>query len=176
MDSHNLFETGATYRALRAEYLVGLAVSIFLLVVHLDDVRLVPAIVLFYYNDAIGYIPGAIAYRRKDGRISKTYYALYNVTHSIVTSAVVLGLWAVVFGPEWAMITQAIHVCTDRAVFGNFLKPFSVSFEPRTHPVYARVKGLLERPVEEVEAPRLLATSVQDGNAAPTGAPVARGA
>lgn len=177
MDSKNLFETKTTYMALRAEYLVGLGVALFLFVVHLDDVRWLPALILFYYNDAIGYIPGAIAYRRKKhGRISNVYYKLYNVMHSVVTSAIVLGLWALVFGPEWAMITQAIHVCTDRGVFGNFLKPYSVSFEPREHPVYTRVKGLLERSVDEVEVQRLLATSGQDSNGAAADAPVARGA
>jgi hypothetical protein len=158
MDSHNLFDTPATYRAHRAEYLVGLAVAVVLLAIHIEDVRILPAIALFYYNDVFGYIPGAIAFRRsKDGRISKNYYRLYNVMHSIVTSAVVLGLYALVVGPEWAMITQAIHVCVDRAIFGNFMKPYSVSFEPRTHPVYGFVKPLLERPADEAEVPDLLA-------------------
>ncbi|MDQ3934869.1 MAG: hypothetical protein M3340_09610 [Actinomycetota bacterium] len=158
MDSHNLFDTPATYRAHRAEYLVGLAVAVVLLAIHIEDVRILPAIALFYYNDVFGYIPGAIAFRRsRDGRISKNYYRLYNVMHSIVTSAVVLGLYALIAGPEWAMVAQAVHVCVDRAVFGNFLKPYSVSFEPRTHPVYAVVKPLLERPVEEDEAAELLA-------------------
>src|SRR4051794_3768534 len=106
MDSHNLFETPTTYRALQAEYLVGLAVAGALLASHAGDVRILPALVLFFYNDLVGYIPGAIAYRRGDGRIAKTYYVLYNVMHSIVTSVLVAGVWALAVKPEWAMVVM----------------------------------------------------------------------
>lgn len=146
MDSHNLFETPATYRALRAEYLLAAVIAGVLLVIHIEDVRPIPALILFAYNDLIGYIPGAIAYRRSaDGRISRVYYVLYNVMHSAVTAAIVAGLWSLAIGPEWALLVMAVHLGGDRAVFGNFMKPFSVHFEPKEHPVYGSVKELLAR-------------------------------
>lgn len=150
MDSHNLFETPNTYRALRAEFLIAGLVAAILLVIHINDVRPLPAVLLFLYNDTIGYVPGAIAYRRsKDGRISKVYYALYNLMHSAVSSVVIAGLWCLVFGPEWALLTMVLHIAADRAVFGNFIKQFSVEFEPKTHPVYGSVKSLLMRDAQD---------------------------
>lgn len=147
MDGKNLFETPATYRALRAEYAVGLGVSLFLLIWHIEDVRILPAILLFAYNDIFGYIPGAIAYRRSpDKRISKHYYTAYNVMHSFVTAAVVAGLWALLVKPEWALLIIAAHLCGDRALFGNFMKQYSVSFEPEPHPVWTEVAPRLQRP------------------------------
>src|SRR5262249_29658187 len=96
MDVANPFETPTTYRLHRAEYLVGFAVATGLLIWHWHDVRWLPAIGLFLYIDLVGYIPGAIAFRRsKDGRISKTYYVLYNTMHSLITQGVVALLWAV---------------------------------------------------------------------------------
>lgn len=144
MDHANLFLTPTTYRLMRLEYGVGLAIALTLFIIHLGDVRWLPAIGLFAYSDAIGYIPGAIAYRRSsDGRISKVYYFLYNTMHSIVTACVVAGLWALIVKPEWALLAIPIHVCGDRSLFGNLVKGFSVHFEPKSHPVYARVRGLL---------------------------------
>lgn len=164
MDGHNLFETPATYRALRAEYAVGLAVSVFLLIWHIGDVRILPAILLFAYNDIIGYIPGAIAYRRSpDKRISKHYYTAYNVAHSFVTAAAVAGLWAWLVKPEWALLIIAAHLCGDRALFGNFMKQYSVSFEPETHPVWKEVAPRLARPAPGAPS----ALGVEDAPAEP---------
>ncbi|MBI1758710.1 MAG: hypothetical protein HYR62_05740 [Actinobacteria bacterium] len=131
MDHVNTFESRTTYRLLRAEYGVALAVCGTLLLRHLGEIRWVPAVVLFGYIDLIGYLPGAIAYRRSRGApIGRRYYVLYNLMHSVVTQAVVAGLWAWWVRPEWALLVIPIHLCGDRAIFGNFLKPFSVPFEP----------------------------------------------
>lgn len=169
MDGHNLFETPATFRALRAEYAVGLAVSLFLLIWHIEDVRILPAILLFAYNDLIGYIPGAIAYRRSpDKRISKNYYIAYNVGHSWVTAAAVAGLWAWLVQPEWALLIIAAHLCGDRALFGNFMKQYSVAFEPETHPVWKEVAPRLAVP-----APGAPSARVDEGPPAETKQPSA---
>lgn len=137
MDSANRFETRTTYRLIRLEYLVGLGVSVVLFGTHFGEVRWLPAVALFVYIDLIGYLPGAIAYHRSETkRISKVYYVLYNTMHSLVTQAAVIGLWAWLIGWEWALLAIPIHLFGDRALFGNFLKPFAVQFEPVAHPAF----------------------------------------
>ena len=137
MDSVNRFESKTTLWLLRAEYAVALVACGVLFLLHLPEVRWIPAIVLFVYIDVIGYLPGAIAFRRsKTGDIPKTYYVLYNTMHSFVTHAVVLGIWAAVSGFEWAMLVVPLHLCGDRAIFGNFLKSFRVPFEPSALPEF----------------------------------------
>ena len=137
MDSHNYFLTRTTYRLLRAEYGVALVVSIVLALTHLGHIRWLPFVGLFVYIDVIGYLPGAIAYRRAHGgRIPRSYYLLYNSMHSLLSAAAVAGLWCLFVRPEWALLALPIHLCGDRAIFGNFLKPFGLSFEPVTHPAY----------------------------------------
>ncbi|MGC0419076.1 hypothetical protein [Embleya sp. AB8] len=131
MDQVNVFESPTTSRLHRSEYLVGLGVSLALLVAHAGQVRWVPAVLLFLYIDLFGYIPGAIAYRRSStGRIPRGFYLAYNTMHSMITNAAVIGVWIWVSGPEWALLAIPIHLCTDRGVFGNFLKPFALPFEP----------------------------------------------
>lgn len=138
MDSHNLFATRFTYRWLRAEYGIALVLSLVAAVAHFGQIRWIPFLTLFVYIDVIGYIPGAIAFRRAAGHsISRIYYVLYNAMHSLVSAAVVAGAWCLVFGPEWALLALPIHLMGDRALFGNFLKPFGVTFEPATHPLFA---------------------------------------
>jgi hypothetical protein len=137
MDSHNLFLTRTTYRFLRAEYAAALVVAIALALLHVGEIRWPVFIALFVYIDVIGYLPGAIAYRRApDGAIPRRYYVLYNAMHSLLSAGAVAGLWCLLVRPEWALLALPIHLCGDRAIFGNFLKPFGVSFEPATHPSY----------------------------------------
>ncbi|UPZ27745.1 hypothetical protein MUK60_07855 [Streptomyces sp. LRE541] len=142
MDAHNLFETPVTYRLIRLEYGLGLVVATGLFLAHLDEVRWLPALALFLYIDLIGYLPGAIAHRRADGgRIPRMYHVLYNVTHSLVTQGLVALAWIGLSGAEWALLALPIHLFGDRALFGNFLKPFGLRFEPRTHPAYERFRA-----------------------------------
>jgi hypothetical protein len=137
MDSHNLFLTRTTYRLLRAEYATALVGAVVLAIMHLGGIRWPVFIGMFVYIDVIGYLPGAIAYRRSPDRaISRRYYALYNAMHSLLSAAAVAGIWCLLVGPEWALLALPIHLCGDRAIFGNFLKPFGVTFEPTTHPAY----------------------------------------
>lgn len=141
MDAANRFETRTTALLIRLEYLIALGVCLVLMLAHLGEIRWLPAILLFAYIDVIGYLPGAIAYRRsRGGRISKVYYVLYNTMHSFATQAVVVGLWAWLVGWEWALLAIPVHLCGDRALFGNFLKPFSVRFEPKPDPAFVRME------------------------------------
>jgi hypothetical protein len=132
MDTKNRFHTKETWFWTRAEYVaIMLALSV-LVVLHAGEVRWGRFIFAFAIIDLIGYIPGAIAYRRKGGgRIPTLYYHLYNITHSLLTGGVVVGLWAMVTGaPEWAMLAVPIHYLGDRGIFGNVYKPTELAFEP----------------------------------------------
>jgi hypothetical protein len=175
MDAKNPFETPGTYRLHRAEYLVLFAVSIVLLAMHWSEIRWLPAILLFLYIDVIGYIPGAIAYHRsKDKRISKNYYILYNTMHSMITQVIVAGLWAWLVQPEWALVVLAFHLFGDRGLFGNFLKPYGLPFEPESNPVYDR---LISRVVARGQGSRIPLPAAETSAAAPAPAlPVTVGA
>jgi hypothetical protein len=140
MDQKNPFESPMTFRLHRAEYLVGFVLSIILIAIHLGQIRWIVFIALFAYIDLIGYIPGAIAFRRsQDGRIPKIYYVLYNTMHSMVTQSAVVGLWMLLVRPEWALLAIPFHLFGDRGVFGNFLKTFGRPFEPTANPIYERL-------------------------------------
>ncbi len=141
MDALNHFETPATYRLIRLEYLAGLGAAFYFLFTHLSDINWWAFAALFLYIDLIGYIPGAIAYRRSaTQRIPKVYYVLYNVMHSLATQAAVAVVWVWAGGPVWSLLALAIHLFGDRALFGNFLKPFGLSFEPVAHPGFAQLQ------------------------------------
>ncbi|MGV9415432.1 hypothetical protein ACWDOP_36510 [Nocardia sp. NPDC003693] len=131
LDQINRFETKQTYAVIRAEWLTGFAVATVLAVLHYHEIRWPVFIMLFLAIDVLGYLPGAIAFRRsRTGRIAKGYYVAYNISHSLVTAAVVAGLWSWWFGAEWALLALPIHLFGDRALFGNSIKPFGVPFEP----------------------------------------------
>lgn len=160
MDSTNLFDTPTTHNVMRAEYGLIAAASGFLLMRKRKQVRWPVAIALFAYNDLIGYVPGAIAYRRsKDKDISKGYYLAYNVMHSGLTGALVGALWARKVRREWALLAIPLHLGGDRALFGNMLKPFSVPFEPEAHPAWKAVADQLRQPWPGMRA----ATAQADG-------------
>lgn len=144
MDEKNPFESPVTFRLHRAEYVVAQIVLTILIIWHWHQIRWIPAILMFAYIDLIGYIPGAIAFRRsRDGRISKVYYVLYNIMHSMLTQGAVVALWGFTVRWEWALLLIPWHLTGDRGVFGNFLKPFSLPFEPHATPGYQRlIKGL----------------------------------
>jgi hypothetical protein len=161
MDAANPFETPTTFRLHRAEYMLGVIVSTVLIVVHLGEIRWLAFAGLFLYIDLIGYIPGAIAYHRSETkRISKVYYVMYNTMHSLVTQSLVVGLWGWTIGWEWALLAIPFHVFGDRAVFGNFMKTFSLPFEPVRNVGYTRLIDELQtgvqvdRAIDELVAPQ----------------------
>ena len=131
VDGRNRFETPVTLAHNRVEWGVGLGVSSWLALTHVGEINWVVFVGLFVIIDLIGYIPGAIAFRRTPGgRIPRGYFILYNTMHSLVTWSVILGAWLVAFGFQWALLAVPIHLLGDRALFGNTLKPFRVPFEP----------------------------------------------
>ncbi|WP_395572411.1 hypothetical protein [Streptomyces sp. BK79] len=137
MDAKNRFETKTTFALSRLEWLGFLAVSLVLAYQHLAEIRWGVFVLLFLVIDVIGYLPGAIAYRRgPDRRVPRGCYVAYNTMHSLVTAGVLAGAWALFVRPEWALLALPIHLMGDRALFGNSLKPFGVSFEPETDPAF----------------------------------------
>jgi hypothetical protein len=147
MDSHNLFMTRTTYRAVRLENAVAMFTAIALVLLHFNQVRWWVFVLMFVHIDLIGYLPGAIAWRKaKGGAIARRYYVQYNTMHSFLTAAVVAAVWSLVFGPEWALLALTIHLCGDRALFGNFYKPLGLSFEPVIHPAYEEFVNRYEHP------------------------------
>jgi hypothetical protein len=145
VDAHNPFCTPATFRLLRAEYGAALAACAVLLALHLDEVRWWAFVALFAVVDVVGYLPGHLAWRRRDGDVPRRYYVLYDTMHSFLTAAAIAGAWALLAGPEWALLALPLHLCGDRALFGAFPKPFGVAFEPRPHPAYASFRRSYER-------------------------------
>lgn len=156
MDSHNLFLTRTTYRLLRAEYGAVLSAAAVLALIHLGHIRWPVFIGMFVYIDLLGYLPGAVAYRRAhDGDIWRGFYVLYNSMHSFLSAGLVAAAWCLLVRPEWALLALPIHLCGDRAIFGNFLKPFGLSFEPVTHPAYKELVKTYDHHTESPEsAPR----------------------
>jgi len=138
VDSKNRFETKSTHAVARAEWLMGLLVGVTLAIYNIEHINWFVFVGLFAVIDVIGYIPGAIAYHRSpDGAISKGYYVAYNVMHSLLAAGAIALAWALIFGPEWALLALPIHLFGDRALFGNTMKPFGIPFEPVTTPEFA---------------------------------------
>jgi len=153
VDSHNLFMTRTTYRLLRAEYGVALIAAAVLALIHLGHIRWPVFIGMFVYIDLLGYLPGAVAYRRaRGGDIGRGFYVVYNSMHSFLSAGMVAAAWCLLVRPEWALLALPIHLCGDRAIFGNFPKPFGLSFEPVTHPAYKELVKNYEQHAESAQS------------------------
>jgi hypothetical protein len=137
MDPKNRFHTSASFRLVRAEHCVIVAALVLWLALHVREVRWERFALAFLAIDLIGYLPGAIAWRRRQRdadappRIAPIYHHLYNVTHSYLTAGAILLAWTALSGqPEWAMLALPIHLSGDRGLFGNTYKPVELPFEP----------------------------------------------
>lgn len=88
-------------------------------------------VVAFVAIDLVGYLPGAVAFRKAHGgSIAPLYHWLYNLTHNFVTAAIVVAAWGLVLGRlEWAMLAIPLHLAGDRGVFGNGFKPTDEPFD-----------------------------------------------
>lgn len=129
MDAVNRFETRSTFLLWRLEYSMLLLVSLIALFYHWDQIRWIPFLILFWYIDLIGYVPGAIVYRLNNGKVPPFFYYLYNTTHNYVTAGIVALLWATFVKLEWALLAIPIHLFGDRAIFGNSFKSIKLNYE-----------------------------------------------
>jgi hypothetical protein len=117
----------------RLLYLAALAATAVALAVNLPALDWPRFLIAFVVIDLVGYLPGALAFRRAGGQaIAPLYHHLYNVTHSLLMAGVVMSWWAALAGFEWAMLAIPLHLFGDRALFGNGPKPVHRPFE---HPV-----------------------------------------
>jgi len=116
----------------RSEWLLLLAALSAIVLWHRDAVSWPRFVLAFAAIDVVGYLPGAVAFRRARGSaIAPVYHWLYNATHNFVTAAVVAAAWALAAGgPEWAMLALPLHLAGDRGLFGNGFKPSTEPFEP----------------------------------------------
>ena len=117
----------------RAEHAGAVVVLAALVVAHWSEVAWPRFILAFVAIDVVGYLPGALAFRRaRGGPIAPVYHHLYNVTHSYLIAAAAVALWAFARGgAEWAMLAVPIHLSGDRGLLGNAFKPSAAAFESR---------------------------------------------
>ena len=140
MDRVYRFHTEETWRWVRAEHTALVLVLSALVALHAREVAWGRFLGAFVMIDLVGYLPGAIAFRRSGGgRIAPLYHHLYNVTHSYLTAGAAVWLWVLAAGGiEWAMLAIPIHLSGDRGLLGNVYKPVSLPFEP----VAPRIKAV----------------------------------
>lgn len=146
MDIQNRFHTVGTYRLMRAEHTGLLVICGGLMFWHADAVNWWRAFIAFSVIDIVGYLPGAVAYRRQGGGgISPIYHYIYNIAHTYLVLGTGVMLWAWATGAfEWAMLAVPFHLALDRGVFGNVFKPLALAFEPVTAP-HDVIDAVLER-------------------------------
>jgi hypothetical protein len=127
----NRLQTDESWPWFRCEHLVLLLVWSTILAPHTHQIAWGRFCAAFVLIDLIGFVPGAIAFRRAgNGPIRPIYHHLYNLTHSYLTAIAVAILWASISdGFEWAMLALPIHLSGDRGVLGNSYKPVSQPFE-----------------------------------------------
>ena len=157
MDIKNRFHTADTYWLMRAEHMALLAVCAGLMVWHADSMNWLRAFTAFWVIDIVGYLPGAIAYRRRGGGpLPSIYYYLYNFAHTYLVVGIGVGAWALTSGGvEWAMLAAPVHLSIDRGVFGNVFKPLTLSFEPTATPIGVVVAALGYELVEQRKGVRI---------------------
>src|SRR2546427_361551 len=112
MDTKNRFHTRETYLWVRAEHIALVVALSVVLALHVTEVHWGRFLLAFVIIDLVGYLPGAIAYRRAGGpRIAPVYHHLYNLTHSYLAAGATVGAWALAAGGwEWAMLAVPIHL------------------------------------------------------------------
>lgn len=148
MDTGQRLYTPGTYALMRLEHVLVVVVCSALVLRHIDTLDWPRFIAAFLIIDIVGYLPGAIAFRRHRGAaISPVYHYLYNITHAYPTWAVIVAAWAfAVGGFEWAMLAIPIHLSGDRGLFGNLFKPVSLPFEVTRRTPGETLTGETSRP------------------------------
>jgi hypothetical protein len=146
MDTRNYFFTRATALHARAEYGAGLVACLAFIFYHWSSVNVWLGLLLFAYIDLVGTVPSLVAaHRSPTGRISRSYYVVYDVTHSMITQGAFIAVFCALFGWQWSLLAIPVHLFLDRSVFNNYPKPFGVSFDPVEHPAFAEFRRNYEQ-------------------------------
>ncbi|MCM2371549.1 bifunctional lysylphosphatidylglycerol flippase/synthetase MprF [Aporhodopirellula aestuarii] len=165
MDARNLIHSKTTYRIIRGEHLLVLAVSGGLILWNAGNINWLRAIFAFAIIDVVGYLPGAMAFRKSvDKKIDHWYYHAYNFAHTYLVTGVAVAIWAYFGGFEWAMLAVPFHLSIDRGVFGNILKPKELAFEVCEHTDEEILSALGRKPsnirttndIDELVSPEVL--------------------
>lgn len=132
VDTENRFHTRGTYALMRLEHVAVVVACSALVLLNVNALDWPRFFAAFLVIDIVGYLPGAIAFRRHRGAaISRVYHYLYNIAHSYLSWTAIVIVWAILAdGFEWAMLAIPIHLSGDRGFFGNVFKPVSLPFEP----------------------------------------------
>ncbi len=120
------------WRWMRAEHAALVLALSALVLLHAAEVAWGRFLAAFALIDLVGYLPGAVAFRRaRGGPIAPAYHHLYNLTHSYLVAGAGVACWALAGGGlEWAMLAVPIHLSGDRGILGTFARPVSQPFEP----------------------------------------------
>jgi len=153
VDARNRYHTPMTYKLVRAEQIALMLGCVVLAALEAPQINWLRGAVAFWIIDILGYLPGAIAYRRSGGRpLPRFYHALYNVTHTWFFSATLAAIWAALGGGlEWAMLAFPFHLAIDRGVFGNVFKPPELAFEA-VAPTEQQLREILLDPAPQARA------------------------
>ena len=139
MDHVHKVHTPTTYLLHRCDYGAILMFVSVVSLAHYREIDWVAYAIAFAWIDLVGYLPGAIRYRiaaARGERLPTLYYVLYNFTHSIAVQIGIIGIWWSVAGRwNWAMVAGIVHLCGDRAIFGNMFKSTRFPFEHKTNVV-----------------------------------------
>ncbi len=164
MDAHNPFHTKGTYWTIRAEHIAVLLICTGLGLWHAAEVNWWRAVFAFWIIDIVGYLPGAIAFRRsKDKQIPRWYYNTYNIAHTYLVTGTGVAIWAWFLGGfEWAMLAVPIHLSVDRGIFGNILKPSALAFEPTDHSDEVVLRALGRRGQEETSRASVSGSKIKE--------------
>ena len=148
MDTGQRLYTPATYTLMRLEHVLVVVVCALLVLRHIDTLDWWRFIAVFLIIDLVGYLPGAIAFRRRRGAvIPPVYHYLYNIMHAYLTWAVIVTAWTfAVGGFEWAMLAIPIHLSGDRGLFGNLFKSVTLPFEATRRTPGEALTGETSRP------------------------------
>lgn len=98
----------------RLEHIALLLITVALGLIHVRAIDFWKFVPLFVLIDLVGVAPAAIFGKKK------IFDVLYNVSHSYLVHAGIVGVWAIAAGGfEWAMLAAPIHLSIDRGLYGN---------------------------------------------------------
>lgn len=117
---------------LRIESFILFIISVALTLFFKDNINFYYYILLFFFIDIIGYIPGRVFNIFKGDEVThKAFYAIYNICHSLATITLISIAWLYYF-EDYSFLALYVHLFLDRGILGNFLKSSKDTFKTPT--------------------------------------------